>query len=77
MNEIKLWSYYDYITEGNFSVVLVFIELRNKIKMASEPNSQSGSQRSEHEKLYSPSEWSKRFGPEEVSNPIVLLKLIT
>ena len=62
---------------GNFSVALAFIQLRNKIKMASEPNSQSGSQRSEHEKLYSPSEWSKRFGPEEVSNPIVLLKSIT
>merc|ERR1712126_604507 len=42
------------------------IELRNKIKMASEPTSQSGSERSEHEKLYSPSEWSKRFGPDEV-----------
>ena len=54
-----------------------FYRIRNKINMASESNSQSGSQRSEHEKLYSPSEWSKRFGPEEVSNPIVLLKSIT
>ena len=43
--------------------------------MASEPNSQSGSERSEHEKLYSPSEWSKRFGPDEVSIAIVLMKL--
>ena len=43
--------------------------------MASEPNSQSESKRSEHEKLYSPSEWSKRFGPEEVSYAIVLMKL--
>ena len=42
--------------------------------MASEPNSQSKSQRSEHEKLYSPSEWSKRFGPDEVSNLTILMK---
>ena len=55
---------------------ILFVVLRNKIKMASESNSQSGSQRSEHEKLYSPSEWSKRFGPDEVSDATVLTILL-
>ena len=40
--------------------------------MASEKDSQSKIERSEHEKLYSPSEWSKRFGPDKVNMSFIL-----
>ena len=32
------------------------------------PSTKLERMRSEHEKLYSPSEWSKRYGPDEVRN---------
>ena len=65
-NQFKFCRYIDYITEQTIFSCFPVVEKR-KQKMASEQDSQPESKRSEHEILYSPSEWSKRFGPDEVN----------